>query len=185
MELWLWVLSTPLFTPTTITAVIWIIQRTSEIAWKRNSAHDCFHPEIRPCVPVPLPGWTRACCSSPKVSLAGCQSQISESPLTLEPLHVKKARCRGEKQRERCRGEKQRERCQREKKKGRCQRQKKVGAKEKKKSEEPERTGKRGAKEKEMSQCTQMEELVSLRAKPQLVGAPSPLLLTEGYRVAG
>ena len=33
--------------------------------------------------------------------------------------------------------------------------------------------------------CTQMEELVSLRAKPQLVGALSPLLLTEGYRVAG
>ena len=69
MELWLWVLSTPLFTLTTITAVIWIIQG------KENSTHDCYHPDI----PVPLPGWTPACCSSPNISLAGCQRQISES----------------------------------------------------------------------------------------------------------
>ena len=34
MELWLWVLSTPLFAPTIITAVIWIIQGISETAWK-------------------------------------------------------------------------------------------------------------------------------------------------------
>ena len=37
MELWLWVLSTPSFTPTTVTAEIRTIQETLGIAWKGES----------------------------------------------------------------------------------------------------------------------------------------------------
>ena len=29
---------------------------------RENSAYDCYHPNIRPCVPIPLPGRMPVCC---------------------------------------------------------------------------------------------------------------------------
>ena len=84
----LWVLLTFLSTPTTTTAEIWIIQGTSEIARKRkNPVYDCYHSNIRPCVPVYLPD------VAPSIRNFACpvpKPGIRTFP-TLEPQHVKKA----------------------------------------------------------------------------------------------
>ena len=58
---------------------------------RENSTCDCYHSDIRLCVPIPLLGWAPVCCSAPTFSLAGLPSQIPESSQLPEPQHVKKA----------------------------------------------------------------------------------------------
>ena len=71
--------STPLSAPTTITAVFWIIQGTSAIAWKgtiRLMTAPPRHTPMRTCL---FAGEALPCCSPSEVSPACCQSQVTES----------------------------------------------------------------------------------------------------------
>ena len=90
MELWLWVLSTPLFMPTTITAEIRMIQGNFGKCMEGQIRLVTFTPTYA-YIPVPLLGWM-LCCSSPK-SFA---FQLSKSDVRVFPtleLHVRKATC--------------------------------------------------------------------------------------------